>query len=88
MNGHLRCGSEAVCHNGLNDMTANLAGMKTMTAQIKETGSLIFRIAVVASVLMAPVAAFAYSQGNASASGAKGAGFVLYVSLQRNGVTF
>ena len=59
-----------------------------MTAHIMETARLALRIVLMASVLMVPVAAFAYSQGDAGASASKGAGFVLYISLQRGGASF
>lgn len=42
------------------------------------------RMAALVSFLMGPVGAFAYAQTGDKGPGLSGAGYVLYVSLQRN----
>ena len=44
----------------------------------------LLRITALAAFLVGPVGAFAYAQTGDKQSGLSGAGFVLYMSLQRN----
>lgn len=48
------------------------------------TFAALFRIAFAALFLTGPVAAYAASQASQQGDGMKGAGLVLYVTLQRN----
>lgn len=50
------------------------------------TLSTAIRVAFAALFLTAPVAAYAASQAAQQGDGMKGAGFVLYVTLQRNAI--
>ena len=45
----------------------------------------LLRITALATFLVGPVGAYAYAQTGDRDSGLSGAGFVLYMSLQRNG---
>ncbi|MDP2120509.1 MAG: hypothetical protein Q8S27_21990 [Hoeflea sp.] len=46
---------------------------------------MVLRIAALTAVFVGPVGAFAYANAGDKGPGMTGAGFVLYVSLQRNG---
>lgn len=55
-----------------------------MFAQTTEFFTTMLRIALVSMLFVAPVAGFAANHAGSEKAGLKGAGFVLYVSLQRN----
>jgi len=51
---------------------------------IQTTIATLLRITALAAFLVGPVGAYAYAQSGDKQSGLSGAGFVLYMSLQRN----
>lgn len=55
-----------------------------MTRTARHSLAVFLRIMAFTAVLVGPVGAFAYTNAGAQGSGLAGAGFVLYVSLQRN----
>ena len=55
-----------------------------MLAHTTEFFTTMFRIVLVSMIFVAPVAGFAANHAGSEKAGLKGAGFVLYVSLQRN----
>jgi hypothetical protein len=55
-----------------------------MRINIHNTVTTILRMAALVTFLMGPVGAFAYAQTGDKGPGLSGAGYVLYVSLQRN----
>ncbi|MEX3008106.1 hypothetical protein [Hoeflea sp. TYP-13] len=55
-----------------------------MFANTTEFLTTMLRIGLVSTLFIAPVAGFAANQIGSERAGMKGAGFVLYVSLQRN----
>ena len=55
-----------------------------MTIRLHNTLSTLLRMTALVSFLVGPVGAFAYAQTGEKASGLSGAGYVLYVTLQRN----
>ena len=55
-----------------------------MFAQTTEIFTTTMRVALVSLLFVAPVAGFAANHAGSEKAGLKGAGFVLYVSLQRN----
>ena len=56
-----------------------------MRIQTRRSMSTLLRIAVFTTFFVGPVGAFAYANAGDKGAGMSGAGFVLYVSLQRNG---
>ncbi|WP_299861205.1 hypothetical protein [uncultured Hoeflea sp.] len=55
-----------------------------MSRRIHRSLATLLRIAAITAFLVGPVGAFAYAQTGDKSSSLTGAGFVLYVSLQRN----
>ena len=55
-----------------------------MFADATEIFTTMMRITLVSMLFIAPVAGFAASHAGSERAGMKGAGFVLFVSLQRN----
>lgn len=55
-----------------------------MNNRIHRSLSTLLRIAAITAFLVGPVGAFAFAQTGDKGSNLTGAGFVLYVSLQRN----
>ena len=55
-----------------------------MSLHIQRSITTLLRITALVSFLVGPVGAFAYAQTGDKGSGLSGAGYVLYVSLQRN----
>ena len=55
-----------------------------MFADTTEFFTTMLRITLVSMLFIAPVAGFAANHAGSERAGLKGAGFVLYVSLQRN----
>lgn len=55
-----------------------------MNRRIHRSLATLLRIAAITAFLVGPVGAFAYAQTGDKNSSLTGAGFVLYVSLQRN----
>lgn len=55
-----------------------------MTFRIHHVVATLLRITALAAFLVGPVGAYAYAKTGDRDSGLSGAGFVLYVSLQRN----
>lgn len=55
-----------------------------MTRSARHSLAVFLRIIAFTVVLVGPVGAFAYTNAGTQGSGLAGAGFVLYVSLQRN----
>ncbi|MEQ8306769.1 MAG: hypothetical protein RIA09_09425 [Hoeflea sp.] len=56
-----------------------------MRLKIRRSLSTFLRITAFTAFLVGPVGAFAYAQTGDKGPGLSGAGFVLYMSLQRNG---
>jgi hypothetical protein len=86
MNATVRNGSGAFWQDHIIETQKEKPGTMTMTSKIQQTVSLSARIMVMASVLLMPVCALAFVNNNGVSAGSQGAGFVLYVSLQNNGV--
>lgn len=55
-----------------------------MRARIQHSITTLLRITALVSFLVGPVGAFAYAQTGDKGPGLSGAGYVLYVTLQRN----
>ncbi len=55
-----------------------------MFAHTKEFFTTLFRVCLVSMLFVAPVAGFAANHAGSDKASMKGAGLVLYVSLQRN----
>ena len=55
-----------------------------MPFNIPNTITTLLRMTALVSFLVGPVGAFAYAQTGDKGAGLSGAGYVLYVSLQRN----
>ncbi len=55
-----------------------------MAARTTEFFTTLLRVALVSMLFVAPVAGFAANHAGSEKASLKGAGFVLYVSLQRN----
>jgi hypothetical protein len=55
-----------------------------MSRSARHSLAVLLRIVAFTVVLVGPVGAFAYTNAGTQGSGLAGAGFVLYVSLQRN----
>lgn len=55
-----------------------------MTANISKSATTLLRVLVFSSLFVGPVGAFAYSAAGTGGEGLGGAGFVLFVTLQRN----
>ncbi|SOE09158.1 hypothetical protein SAMN05877838_0676 [Hoeflea halophila] len=55
-----------------------------MRTNIRNTVTTLLRMTALVSFLVGPVGAFAYAQTGDKGPGLSGAGYVLYVSLQRN----
>lgn len=55
-----------------------------MRTNIRNTVTTMLRMTFLVSFLVGPVGAFAYAQTGDKGPGLSGAGYVLYVSLQRN----
>ncbi|MEI2297558.1 hypothetical protein [Ensifer sp. MJa1] len=58
-----------------------------MLAALSTSAFLSLRVLALASLLMAPVGALAYTKASASGIGKQGAGLVLFVTLQRQSMT-
>ncbi|WP_162493761.1 MULTISPECIES: hypothetical protein [unclassified Ensifer] len=58
-----------------------------MLAALSTSAFLSLRVLALASLLMAPVGALAYSKASGSGIGKQGAGLVLFVTLQRQAMT-
>jgi hypothetical protein len=58
--------------------------IRAATRSASRSMGIALRIALFSSLFIAPVGAFAYSAANTAGNGLSGAGFVLFVSLQRN----
>lgn len=56
-----------------------------MSINSRRSISTLLRIAAFTAFFVGPVGAFAYANAGDKGPGMSGAGFVLYVSLQRNG---
>lgn len=55
-----------------------------MSIKIQRSITTLLRMTALVSFLVGPVGAFAYAQSGDKGAGLSGAGYVLYVSLQRN----
>jgi len=55
-----------------------------MRTNIQNTITTLLRMTALVSFLVGPVGAYAYTQSGDKGPGLSGAGYVLYVSLQRN----
>lgn len=55
-----------------------------MTHSSRHTLMILFRILVLTAFFVGPVGAFTYAYAGTQGGGMAGAGFVLFVSLQRN----
>ncbi|WP_167590821.1 MULTISPECIES: hypothetical protein [unclassified Ensifer] len=58
-----------------------------MLAALSTSAFLSLRVLALASLLMAPVGALAYSKANGLSIGKQGAGLVLFVTLQRQSMS-
>lgn len=58
-----------------------------MLAALSQSAFLSLRVLMLASLLMAPVAALAYTKASGAGIGKQGAGLVLFVTLQRQSMT-